>query len=38
VRYGLGVVGTSLAFLAWRAGIARPRIFADRPGDRLPAG
>jgi glycosyltransferase involved in cell wall biosynthesis len=38
VRYGLGVVGTSLAFLAWRAGLARPRIFADRPGDRIPAG
>lgn len=35
VRYGLGVVGTSLAFLAWRSGLARPRIFADRPGDRL---
>ena len=35
VRYGLGVVGTSLAFLSWRSGLARPRIFADRPGDRL---
>jgi glycosyltransferase involved in cell wall biosynthesis len=38
VRYGLGVVGTSLAFLAWRAGLARPRIFADRPGDRVSVG
>ena len=38
VRYGLGVVGTSFAFLAWRAGLARPRIFADLPGDRIAAG
>ncbi len=35
VRYGLGVVATSVAFLAWRWGLARPRIFDDRPGDRL---
>jgi len=35
VKYGLGVVGTSLAYLAWRAGLARPRIFAPRPEDRL---
>jgi len=35
VKYGLGVVGTSLAYLAWRAGLARPRIFASRPEDRL---
>jgi glycosyltransferase involved in cell wall biosynthesis len=37
VRYGLGVLGTSAAFFAWRMGLARPRIFADRPEDRLSA-
>ena len=37
VKYGFGVVGTSLAFLAWRTRLARPRIFASRPEDRLPA-
>jgi glycosyltransferase involved in cell wall biosynthesis len=36
VRYGLGVLGTSAAFLAWRWGLARPRIFRAAPGDRLP--
>jgi len=36
VKYGFGVVGTSLAYLAWRARLAHPRIFADRPEDRLP--
>jgi glycosyltransferase involved in cell wall biosynthesis len=35
IVYGLGVVRTSLEFVAWRAGIAKPRIFADRAGDRL---
>jgi len=35
VKYGLGVVGTSAAFLAWRWRLARPRIFADLPEDRL---
>jgi len=35
VRYGLGVLGTSLAFVAWRWGIANPRIFQRRPDDRL---
>jgi glycosyltransferase involved in cell wall biosynthesis len=35
VRYGLGVLGTSAAFLAWRLGLARPRIFEDRAEDRL---
>jgi glycosyltransferase involved in cell wall biosynthesis len=35
VKYGLGVVGTSLAYVAWRAGLAHPRIFAGRPEDRL---
>ena len=38
VRYGLGVLATSAAFLAWRCGIARPRIFGDRPEDRLDPG
>jgi len=37
VRYGLGVVGTSAAFLAWRMGLAHPRIFAARPEDLLAA-
>lgn len=36
MRYGLGVVATSAAFLAWRWGLATPRIFRDAPGDRLP--
>ena len=35
VRYGLGVLATSLLFLAWRLRILRPRIFAGRPGDFL---
>ena len=35
VRYGLGVLGTSAAFLAWRMNLARPRIFSDRAEDRL---
>ena len=35
VKYGLGVVGTSLAFMAWRMGLARPRLFADLPEDHL---
>jgi glycosyltransferase involved in cell wall biosynthesis len=38
VRYGLGVLGTSLAFVAWRLGLARPRIFSDRNQDRLAPG
>lgn len=37
MKYGLGVVGTSLAFMAWRSGLARPRLFAARPEDRLSA-
>ncbi len=37
VRYGLGVVHTSAAFVAWRWGLATPRIFAGRPEDRLEA-
>ena len=35
VVYGFGVLRTSLEFAAWRAGIARPRIFANRPEDRI---
>ena len=35
VRYGLGVLGTSAAFVAWRWGLAKPRIFQSRPDDRL---
>jgi hypothetical protein len=35
VKYGLGVVKTSLAFMAWRLGWATPRIFASREEDGL---
>ena len=35
VKYGLGVLGTSLAYRAWKWGLARPRIFAAREEDRL---
>jgi glycosyltransferase involved in cell wall biosynthesis len=35
VRYGLGVLATSAAFLAWRLHLARPRIFANRQEDRI---
>jgi glycosyltransferase involved in cell wall biosynthesis len=35
VRYGLGVLGTSAAFVAWRLKLARPRIFEGRAEDRL---
>jgi len=35
VRYGLGVLATSAAFVAWRMNLARPRIFAGRDEDRL---
>jgi len=35
VRYGLGVLGTSAAFVAWRWKLARPRIFEGRAEDRL---
>ena len=35
IRYGLGVLGTSATFLAWRWGIAQPRLFADLPEDHL---
>jgi glycosyltransferase involved in cell wall biosynthesis len=39
VRYGLGVVGTTLAYRAWRWGLARP-VFLDFRSDRflVPAG
>ena len=35
--YGVGVVRTSLAFVAWRLGLARPRIFEGTPEDYLPS-
>jgi len=35
VVYGMGVLRTSLSFAAWRAGLARPRIFNAVPGDFL---
>jgi len=35
VLYGIGVVRTSAAFVAWRWGLARPRIFAGAPSDFL---
>ena len=37
VRYGLGVVTSSLQYVAWRAGIARPRFLQSRQEDRLVA-
>lgn len=37
VVYGLGVIRTSAAFVLWRWGLARPRIFAGAPGDFLQA-
>ena len=33
--YGVGVVRTSVAFVAWRLGLARPRIFEGAPEDYL---
>ncbi|QJR15541.1 glycosyltransferase family 2 protein [Usitatibacter palustris] len=35
VKYGFGVLGTSATFLAWRLGLAKPRIFDDREEHRL---
>lgn len=35
VAYGLGVLGTSLLFLLWRLGFAKPRIFSDSPTLRI---
>jgi len=37
IRYGFGVLATSAAFVAWRIGLAHPRIFDSRPEDRLEA-
>ena len=31
VRYGLGVMATSLSYRLWKWGLARPRIFRDLP-------
>ena len=36
VRYGLGVVATTLAFRAWRWGLAKPRFLAFSGGDFVP--
>ena len=36
VRYGLGVVATTLAFRAWRWGFARPRFLAFDSADFMP--
>jgi glycosyltransferase involved in cell wall biosynthesis len=33
--YGLGVLGTSLAFVAWQWHLATPRIFENKPDDHL---
>src|SRR4030095_13299394 len=35
VVYGFGVLWTSLQYRLWRWGLARPRIFSDRPEHRL---
>ena len=37
VKYGLGVLHTSIAFRAWKWGLAKPRIFDPRPEHRLSA-
>jgi len=36
VRYGLGVVATTLAYRAWRWGLARPRFLARGSADFVP--
>jgi glycosyltransferase involved in cell wall biosynthesis len=38
IVYGLGVLQTSMAFRAWKWGLARPRIFEGREEDRLGPG
>lgn len=35
VRYGFGVLGTSLRYRLWKWGVARPEIFEGRPHLRL---
>jgi hypothetical protein len=37
VVYGLGVLGVCVSYLAWKAGIATPRIFSRAPALRLSA-
>ena len=37
VRYGLGVVGTTISYRLWRWGMAKPPIFIDDPNTRLGA-
>ena len=36
-RYGAGVLGVSLQYVAWRWGLATPAFLAGRPGDMLTA-
>jgi glycosyltransferase involved in cell wall biosynthesis len=36
VRYGIGVVGTTLAYRAWRWGLAKPRFLAFASADFVP--
>jgi len=38
IVYGLGVVQTSFAFVAWKWGLGRPRIFEGRAEDKLGPG
>src|SRR5260221_11290103 len=38
VRYGFGVLSTSLRFRSWKWGILRPRILDGSPELRLPRG
>ena len=35
IVYGMGVVRVSAAFVAWRCGVAKPRLFTGAPGDFL---
>ena len=38
VRYGFGVLGTSIAYRLWRWGLARPKFLSDAPQWRLTSG
>jgi hypothetical protein len=38
LRYGWGVLGTSLLYLGWRWKLLRPRLFAGAPAARERAG
>ena len=37
VRYGFGVLSTSIAYRLWKWGLARPKFLSDAPQWRLPA-